>query len=69
MFVDNYTYLVRAKRGEKFTLSYVYYTTLYFVNISLNLFSSARSAKKNVLYYVLVYNTLSIVYKCEYNLL
>ena len=46
IYTDKYTYLVRAKRGEKFTLSYVYYTTLYFVNISLNLFSSARSAEK-----------------------
>ncbi len=56
IYTDKYTYLVRAKRGEKITLYYVYYTTsiLYFVNISLKLFSSARSAKKNVLYYVLV---------------
>ena len=46
IYTDKYTYLVRAKRGEKITLSYVYYTTLYFVNISLNLFSSARSAEK-----------------------
>ena len=63
IYTYKYTYLVRAKRGEKFILYYVYYTTLYCVHISLNLFSSARSAEKNVLYCVPVQNIISIVYK------
>ena len=46
VYTYTYTLLVRAKRGEKFILYYVYYTTLYCVHISLNLFSSARSAEK-----------------------
>ena len=32
IYTDKYTYLVRAKRGEKIILYYVYYTTLHFGN-------------------------------------
>ena len=46
IYTDKYTYVARAKRREKIMLCHVYYNTLYFVNISLNLFSSARSAEK-----------------------
>ena len=32
IYTDKYTYLVRAKRGEKSILYYELYTTLYFGN-------------------------------------
>ena len=32
VYTSTYTLLVRAKRGEKFILYYVYYTTLHFGN-------------------------------------
>ena len=32
IYTDKYTYLVRAKRGEKIILYYVYHTTLHFGN-------------------------------------